>query len=148
MFNHHVNTKAEYTGIYTYIFQNILTLFSKVFSLRDIKRNSFQKSSNFTWNITVKVLFFKYFFLNFSFFTHEEFKIILTKYPKKHLMWIVSKRGIVFRGAIATPTSIYASPHSAIPQTILKCYPPILKQPLPFSRGGLWCCIYCQVPQN
>ena len=114
-----------------------------MFSLRDI-------STNFTWNITVKVLFFKYFSLNsfFFFFTDEEFKIISTKYKKKHLIWIVPKRAIVSQRVIATNTSIYSPPHTAIPRTILKCYPPILQQLLTFSHGGPWCCKYCQVSQN
>ena len=68
--------------------------------------------------------------LNSFFLTKEEFKTILTKYPKKHLMWIVSKRDIVSEGVIATLTTIYSSPNTAIPGPILKCYPPILQQRL------------------
>ena len=80
------------------------------------------------------------FFLNFSFFLDEEFKIILTKYPKKPLIWNYLKETYSFSRVIATLTSIYPAPHIAILQTILKCRPPILQQLFPFSRVSI---IYC-----
>ena len=60
----------------------------------------------------------------------------------------MSKRGIVSRGVIAIHTSVYPPAHTAIPRAITKCYPPILQQLLPFSRGGLLYCKYCQESQN
>ena len=149
MFKHYVNTKAEYTGICIYMFQNILTLLFKVFSLRDIKCYAFQKSTNFMWNITVKILLFKYFFLNSFFFTDEEFKVILTKYPKKTFnvngIW---KRYSFSRGHSHSYFNISASQYCRPPNNIevLTIHPFALT--FAFFRCGLWYCKYCHLSQN
>ena len=79
--------------VFWYIFQNILELFFKMFFSR-YTCYSFQKSTSFPWNITVKILFLKYFFFKF---------------------FLLSP--------IANSNSIYPPPHTAITQTILKCWP-------------------------
>ena len=165
MFNHYVNTKAEFTGIdiSIHLSQHINIVLESVFFTRH-KMLFVSEKHKFHVKQSRKNFILQIFFLKSLCFYRQRIQKILNKMSEKKEVYTTQKISFLIKdffckcdqilsflrfssyllkkplienfivcsviaswGIIATLTSIYTSPHTAISQIILKCYPPILQ---------------------